>query len=166
MASLPPLINFYPRHPRGWRRSCNCINIFWAVISIHATLAGGDYFPLGSILVRPDISIHATLAGGDVQVGVCQLRPNLYFYPRHPRGWRQLEIIIYIYDRLFLSTPPSRVATASPGDLDGVVTISIHATLAGGDTGRPRHTGARALFLSTPPSRVATCQTVGAIIAR
>ena len=55
---------FYPRHPRGWRR-------FFTVIF------GTNYY----------VSIHATLAGGDY-TDVRHRLPHLGFYPRHPRGWR------------------------------------------------------------------------------
>ena len=60
-----------------------------SAVSIHATLAGGDDFTVYTMLNVEAVSIHATLAGGDVEV-------ELY------------------YEKLkeFLSTPPSRVATA------------------------------------------------------
>ena len=56
------------------------------------------------------VSIHATLAGGDVTtyLGVIT-RPS--FYPRHPRGWRLAEDKGRLEEIKFLSTPPSRVAT-------------------------------------------------------
>ena len=79
----------------------------------------------------------------------------------------------------FLSTPPSRVATAGGhaginvrksfyprhprgwrhhvvAERDIERKVSIHATLAGGDRGRSRRYKRSAEFLSTPPSRVAT----------
>ena len=66
-------------------------------VSIHATLAGGDFpgFPLRR---GRRVSIHATLAGGD---GSCRC------------GKDQLK--------LFLSTPPSRVATNSEAGHTGRV---------------------------------------------
>ena len=101
---------FYPRHPRGWRR-------------------GG----LTSTLRLPLVSIHATLAGGDFASMRCAVIASS-FYPRHPRGWRPkgdaksiAEVTVSIHATLaggdaglrlgevmalqFLSTPPSRVAT-------------------------------------------------------
>ena len=126
----------------------------------------------------PDrISIHATLAGGDSNLALVQIA-LAYFYPRHPRGWRRvlflaiklfLSISIHatlaggdylamiappyislflstppsrvatyrqwraILTHLFLSTPPSRVATAELEKAQQAAAISIHATLAGGD---------------------------------
>ena len=102
------------------------------------------------------------------------------FYPRHPRGWRlrvavkpQLCIFVSIHATLaggdqknmglpipacmFLSTPPSRVATVM-----GLEIMTSQSSFY------PRHPrgwrppkGYRAerltMFLSTPPSRVATC---------
>ena len=80
------------------------------MVSIHATLAGGD-----KRTPRPPaggrVSIHATLAGGDAA--------RAFFIAR---------------TALFLSTPPSRVATfAGLSDVPNIA-VSIHATLAGGDS--------------------------------
>ena len=36
------MYNFYPRHPRGWRRRRYSARVMVTVISIHATPAGGD----------------------------------------------------------------------------------------------------------------------------
>ena len=89
---------FYPRHPRGWRRSCPQAAGRRLCVSIHATLAGGDvHFCLqGGLLFsflstppsrvatpcreRPAIyifvSIHATLAGGDTGIAnILQIQP-------------------------------------------------------------------------------------------
>ena len=56
----------------------------------------------------------------------------------------------------FLSTPPSRVATAVEDKLVTAIVVSIHATLAGGDGSLYEIYCADMEFLSTPPSRVAT----------
>ena len=80
----------------------------------------------------------------------------MYFYPRHPRGWRQLIEENAAAGVTFLSTPPSRVATRWSRTGYKPKTISIHATLAGGDLVSARHSCASFPFLSTPPSRVAT----------
>ena len=59
--------------------------------------------------------------------------------------------------RMFLSTPPSRVATLGQPINPEKPPVSIHATLAGGDTQWRAMAGElKVLFLSTPPSRVAT----------
>ncbi|WP_455502252.1 hypothetical protein, partial [Gemmiger sp.] len=63
-ATLEP--NFYPRHPRGWRRSRQGAERKRQGISIHATLAGGDGCTFQMIQEYQHISIHATLAGNDV----------------------------------------------------------------------------------------------------
>ena len=79
------------------------------------------------------VSIHATLAGGD-----------------------EFQLLLRDKECMFLSTPPSRVAThhSASGGIDLVV--SIHATLAGGDMVFICMSFQTLLFLSTPPSRVAT----------
>ena len=82
------LTSFYPRHPRGWRRGTTCPVAVSSKVSIHATLAGGDY--------------------KDLDTGTT-------------------------FRVTFLSTPPSRVATAVGSALLFPCGVSIHATLAGGD---------------------------------
>ena len=58
---------------------------------------------------------------------------------------------------MFLSTPPSRVATyAKAAVFSTSKGVSIHATLAGGDDKAYADKELAMLFLSTPPSRVAT----------
>ena len=56
----------------------------------------------------------------------------------------------------FLSTPPSRVATLPAPHGCRCFEVSIHATLAGGDDKRSIFYICTDVFLSTPPSRVAT----------
>ena len=101
--------NFNPRHPCGWRH----YTAVWrsrkdlfqstppmrvatagppkqaakAMISIHATHAGGDGKG-GSFFHAGTISIHATHAGGDVMAAL-HLECLHYFNPRHPCGWRR-----------------------------------------------------------------------------
>ena len=124
-------------------------------VSIHATLAGGDVGRArNDSLVS--VSIHATLAGGDftyssnslslmrflstppsrVATILEQFRIDCIrgFYPRHPRGWRQIPLAASVWYR----------------------SVSIHATLAGGDLLGDADKAQEVLFLSTPPSRVAT----------
>ena len=146
---------FYPRHPRGWRLRFLVLGLLLSYVSIHATLAGGD-FGIGQAAVPFEgVSIHATLAGGDLSL---------------PPSATSCQV--------FLSTPPSRVATgirarvvqvdvvsihATLAGGDRVVRfhrpkifVSIHATLAGGDCCKSDRRSSMPEFLSTPPSRVAT----------
>ena len=55
---------FYPRHPRGWRLFFSRSGFHRGIVSIHATLAGGD---------SAEIPLNGSISS---------------FYPRHPRGWR------------------------------------------------------------------------------
>ena len=81
------------------------------LVSIHATLAGGDRQISDGISIHQSVSIHATLAGGDD-----------YKTDGLADAWA------------FLSTPPSRVATDNVIPLEKLwEEVSIHATLAGGD---------------------------------
>ena len=169
--------SFYPRHPRGWRPVRVSGKHQAIVVSIHATLAGGDStiaaqtvavdeflstppsrvatcFAFALVMLHPlflstppsrvatddrvqyngalYVSIHATLAGGDASCAPVGCTHS-GFYPRHPRGWRQVIPASRIKPLSFLSTPPSRVATW-----------------------RAYINSIEVMFLSTPPSRVAT----------
>ena len=146
-------------------------------VSIHATLAGGDKVTeflnkltemflstppsrvatnqrMQRLAPRP-VSIHATLAGGDRHHYRRSNRP-ICFYPRHPRGWRLPQLAGSPLAVMFLSTPPSRVATNAQAAEVQPLDVSIHATLAGGDGEVLNAFFANVKFLSTPPSRVAT----------
>ena len=146
------------------------------VISIHASLAGGD---LIRRYVYPaiGISIHASLAGGDLLAPI-SAAGHTHFNPRLPRGRRQLLGHANYATTAFQSTPPSREATLFAAGAEIALPISIHASLAGGDSRQaprgagvehfnPRLPRGRRLpllrqqpqffeFQSTPPSREAT----------
>ena len=78
------------------------------------------------------ISIHTTLAGVDTPIRTIPYsHPN--FNPHHPRGWRLARSPTDIGDKIFQSTPPSRVATDKSVRKERDKKISIHTTLAGGD---------------------------------
>ena len=80
------------------------------------------------------ISIHAPREGSDrLQSVVFEL--YLYFYPRSPRGERQVCIIRMYTGASFLSTLPARGATAAPMGVIHDVAISIHAPREGSDQG-------------------------------
>ena len=124
---------FYPRHPRGWRLPVPPPCGIPDRVSIHATLAGGDFFlrrcregqnaflstPPSRVatesrepfLTRGDVSIHATLAGGDAAAN----------------SEKNANASVSIH------------ATLAGGDDEyhahrtNQMYVSIHATLAGGD---------------------------------
>ena len=104
------------------------------MVSIHATLAGGDCFVSLLRCVPTLVSIHATLAGGDcwIVLGFCR-KEVVSIHATLAGGDSSMPARARI-PLMFLSTPPSRVATSKDTGLD----IPIFR------------------FLSTPPSRVAT----------
>ena len=101
---------FYPRHPRGWRPSGGAVVPPLIIVSIHATLAGGDEFDAMETQRK-----RVFLSTPPSRVATSKVRSSRRsrwcFYPRHPRGWRQ-----HARDRVFHRQ-----------------FVSIHATLAGGD---------------------------------
>ena len=127
----PP--GFYPRHPRGWRQAYMMEQLEDMMVSIHATLAGGDRYRR------------------------CHLFDGKCFYPRHPRGWRPFDgISSTILSSPFLSTPPSRVATSRIALIGGcVLFLSTPPSRVATNFKQPKDKPLKK-FLSTPPSRVAT----------
>ena len=145
-------------------------------ISIHAPREGSDR-KTQSNGQGPAISIHAPREGSDKKPPVF-LPVSSNFYPRSPRGERQIppafQIALFIFlstlpargatsksssfwaGILFLSTLPARGATWLGRAINGEVLISIHAPREGSDHGMPPAPPCRATFLSTLPARGAT----------
>ena len=150
---------FYPRHPRGWRREEQPGPLVQEIVSIHATLAGGD---LWNRWAHSTASMFLSTPPSRVATGARPQRPAtmVCFYPRHPRGWRPSVIARSRYCILmFLSTPPSRVATSSTSRATTRPTTFLSTPPSRVAT-KPRKDNGTwyRMFLSTPPSRVATCQ--------
>ena len=102
--------SFYPRHPRGWRLQHRDDSGIFFLVSIHATLAGGDS-AIPSLLASLQMFL-STPPSRVATVRMSTLRSAIWsFYPRHPRGWRLALVDFLIVSLAFLSTPPSRVAT-------------------------------------------------------
>ena len=153
---------FYPRPPRGGRRSA----------------AQEENHP--KTFLSPPSARRATIPVARVALD------GLDFYPRPPRGGRQLRLVVYGQSSLFLSTPSARRATiltprskaphnnfyprpprggrpiAAVLD-DNALKISIHAPRAEGDRPAAGDGCRRALFLSTPSARRATAGFDGAV---
>ena len=148
-------------------------------VSIHATLAGGDRLCRGT--GKSGTCFYPRHPRGWRRLYFLCVCKFFCFYPRHPRGWRLDDIRYFANTIMFLSTPPSRVATSADGvfmsgatsfyprhprgwrpgatrTIETVYRVSIHATLAGGDTQIQAAYEPINQFLSTPPSRVATIQ--------
>ena len=142
-------LNFYPRPPRGGRRTI-LISKEW----------------------RKTISIHALLAEGDSSVpAVASFHP--YFYPRPPRGGRPgtegdpLDLAKFLstpsarratsvpagddYWLSFLSTPSARRATLRPDPESRCAGISIHALREEGDNDSPAEGAGTGYFYPRPP---------------
>ena len=86
--------------------------------------------------------------------------PRTYFYPRPPRGGRQVRPVLLRVHRLFLSTPSARRATFVQSGYDlKVIEISIHALREEGDLGTVDDADFLKVFLSTPSARRATPRT-------
>ena len=130
--------NFYPRPPRGGRRpelQCCCTKrrIFLSTPSARrATLCLVVTFHFR------DISIHALREEGDVRNCSAAARSAGYFYPRPPRGGRRFVLSSRSISVIFLSTPSARRATLYNRSQQNGYSISIHALREEGDE---RNTG-------------------------
>ena len=83
--------NFYPRPPRGGRLGLFAASTMQPHISIHALREEGDFAISVVIAAMNAISIHALREEGDSSTsGLCSSLP--YFYPRPPRGGRQISL--------------------------------------------------------------------------
>ena len=101
---------FYPRPPRGGRLRMLSRDSWQCQISIHALREEGDPKISDTTLGRDVISIHALREEGDPTAdGV--LLSSFDFYPRPPRGGRQLNFREASATCRFLSTPSARRAT-------------------------------------------------------
>ena len=105
-----PHSNFYPRPPRGGRRALirplHTASRFLSTPSARRATGFGEALYPGM-----DISIHALREEGDgyaVPSALC----HVHFYPRPPRGGRQLAYRAALDAKKFLSTPSARRATA------------------------------------------------------
>ena len=129
-------------------------------ISIHALREEGDpdaSLILGRVIA---ISIHALREEGD-DLGPRDRRSPSNFYPRPPRGGRQVAMFRLIVVIEFLSTPSARRATSRPS-LSRLRSTRFLST----PSARRATTGrlvdmSFSLFLSTPSARRATFPTSG-----
>ena len=125
----------------------------------------------------PNISIHALREEGDV-MDAQNSRRFMHFYPRPPRGGRQIRRLkdinrmqflstpsarretyfpaVFCQRRIFLSTPSARRATDAIRDAYNPQLISIHALREEGDFRISILPANHRIFLSTPSARRAT----------
>ena len=125
-------VYFYPRPPRGGRRTSQPDYNFANCISIHALREEGD------------------AAHQPGPCGTCD------FYPRPPRGGRRGYGPRASAVQLFLSTPSARRATKRSCPPGCRSCISIHALREEGDWPPIAWSKFDRLFLSTPSARRAT----------
>ena len=124
---------FYPRPPRGGRRSGCGPDSCPSPISIHALREEGDIWQFfchwlcRNFYPRPP-------RGGRPHRPVKNIAQTANFYPRPPRGGRPLSQAWYIDSNIFLSTPSARRATIDSYGLYPCIRISIHALREEGDS--------------------------------
>ena len=101
--------NFYPRPPRGGRLRNSWKRYSCSIISIHALREEGDI--LLFIKTFPDDNFYPRPPRGGRRVMAFSRGAMQYFYPRPPRGGRQFSFDFISTLSVFLSTPSARRAT-------------------------------------------------------
>ena len=137
-ATLPPSANrqrqsdFYPRPPRGGRRTCLYEAGRDEDISIHALREEGD-----AAVVLEDYEetkfLSTPSARRATMYSARAPRTSRHFYPRPPRGGRPFVSLVDKAANKFLSTPSARRATFCQPCRQGGQQISIHALREEGD---------------------------------
>ena len=135
--SRSSVVNFYPRPPRGGRLSAVRDAIREEQISIHALREEGD---------RPEISTTITLVN---------------FYPRPPRGGRLGYAASLSLSARFLSTPSARRATQQLHQFFVCHGISIHAHREEGDRLKVKAGTCQRDFYPRPPRGGRLCIPAG-----
>ena len=133
------MLNFYPRPPRGGRRTADATVKYTDDISIHALREEGDSSSALGASALPDFYPRPP-RGGRLWTMHRMQTPKTDFYPRPPRGGRLTLVLSMMVSMIFLSTPSARRATASP-----VAFLSLLT------------------FLSTPSARRATLSSIAKI---
>ena len=129
--ALQPRMYFYPRSPRGERRSS--LSSTPSFSKFLSTLpARGATLVYAYPCLHLFISIHAPREGSDLQ-GPGTGKHSHHFYPRSPRGERQFRLFNGTTHAGFLSTLPARGATQGAVAHLAVGSISIHAPREGSD---------------------------------
>ena len=168
-----PYAYFYPRPPRGGRRTAfstnsssrlflstpsarratiasSCKLLPYFIISIHAVREEGDpalkaAMPAAQKFLSTPSARRATAAGCSASSTTTD------FYPRPPRGGRPRYIPTLSVDSVFLSTPSARRATRSGARPQQLRHISIHALREEGDLLRRRRKPRSRDFYPRPP---------------
>ncbi len=147
--------NFYPRPPRGGRRSCRPHSQTGSAISIHALREEGDrHWHIGQSRTLQFLSTpSARRATAPDLWNICA---TWYFYPRPPRGGRPISSNSRAQKPDFYPRPP-RGGRLCQGIQQGNTRVNFYPRPPRGGRLRvrlSRHPGKQ--FLSTPSARRAT----------
>ena len=172
-----PLQHFYPRPPRGGRPESPQHNLIAQNISIHALREEGDLWQVPSEQYPAEfLSTPSARRATRCLIQTGQTCDNFYprpprggrqllelleaqynnFYPRPPRGGRPARTVSLQFCQIFLSTPSARRATGvqakAKKDAEFLSTPSARRA-----TYYLSYDGTGQVFLSTPSARRATC---------
>ena len=145
---------FNPRSPRRERRYPGTYFYWYAIISIHAPLAGSDRRPERVILSLTYFNPRSPRRERRKKTHIYPIGKD--FNPRSPRRERRIKQHVLFKDKEFQSTLPSQGATFSRWWSFQFQVISIHAPLAGSDEQAMLAPHLPDQFQSTLPSQGAT----------
>ena len=126
------------------------------IISIHAPREGSDCARRQGFICGPEISIHAPREGSDPGSASSRWPPG-HFYPRSPRGERQIVYVDYVQIiAISIHAPREGSDSATASHWAPMSHISIHAPREGSDKLGGVLGQVVDVFLSTLPARGAT----------
>ena len=161
VVAFAALVHFYPRPPRGGRRSPCRLSWQPRYFYPRPPRGGRLWAVLAERLNHGCISIHALREEGDV--GPFRFTASKSdFYPRPPRGGRRKRFKMSASNCPFLSTPSARRATTTRPETGNPEKISIHALREEGDMSSFLNRVWLPEFLSTPSARRATRNSIWA----
>ena len=153
------MYNFYPRPPRGGRRSCLMISGVAKAISIHALREEGD-----DLAVNPKAQNRIFLSTPSARRATDDPCPwycaRSDFYPRPPRGGRHRPTPRPDPGSNFYPRPPRGGRPSAILRRTDRESISIHALREEGDSPFANLLNSISRFLSTPSVRRATLSMV------
>ena len=129
---LLAVIYFYPRPPRGGRRSASGFGVRGQSISIHALREEGDSFLPGGLLHQPGFLSTPSARRATEQQTAMSYNSAISIHALREEG-DLTDVLSMIVSMIFLSTPSARRATNLYRFIADFGVISIHALREEGD---------------------------------
>ena len=148
--TVQPYRHFYPRPPRGGRRSAALATCCWFLNFYPRPPRGGRPGAMWRKGGIRNISIHALREEGDITASFSRIS-KIYFYPRPPRGGRPARHTASSHVLYFYPRPPRGGRPLHDLAANQRMDISIHALREEGDPHIKVPLGGLFYFYPRPP---------------